>query len=230
MKGFFNKILRINLSKQSFIYEDISDEILSTTLGGKGLGTYLMLKDNPQGVDPFAPENIFVIVAGPVTGTKLWSQSRFGVYSKSPATGGYGESYCGGTAAPKIKACGTDAIILEGKCKNLSFLVIDENGVTFNDASSIKGKDTFETEDYVLAHAPQGAGVLTIGPAGENLAAMACIKSDKWRSLGRGGMGAVWGSKNIKAIAFSGKRICPIADEDFLKQIIKNIRRKEENL
>jgi aldehyde:ferredoxin oxidoreductase len=226
MKGFFNKILRINLSKQSFIYEEISDEMLSTTLGGKGLGTYLLLKDNPQGVAPFAPENIFVIVPGPVTGTKLWSQSRFGVYSKSPATGGYGESYCGGTAAPKIKACGTDAIILEGKCKNLSFLVIDENGVTFNDASSIKGKDTFETEDYVLAHAPEGAGVLTIGPAGENLAAMACIKSDKWRSLGRGGMGAVWGSKNIKAIAFSGKRICPIADEDFLKQIIKNIAQK----
>lgn len=223
MYGFFNKILRINLTNETFSYEDISDDILSETLGGKGLGTHLLMKENPKGVNPLAPANVFIIAAGPVTGTKMWSQSRFGVYSKSPATGGYGESYCGGTLAPKIKACGADAIIIEGKCENLSSLEIDENGVSFKDASAMKGKNTFETEDYLLAQAPKGAGAMTIGPAGENLAVMACIKIDKWRSLGRGGMGAVLGSKKLKGVVFSGKKACPIADEDFVKEVIKKI-------
>ena len=90
MKGFFNKLLRVDLSQQRFSYEEIEDELLQKTLGGKGLGTHLLLKGNPHRVDAFDARNIFVIATGPVTGTKLWSQSRFGVYSTSPATGGYG--------------------------------------------------------------------------------------------------------------------------------------------
>lgn len=226
MKGFFNKLLRIDLSNQRFSYEQIPDELLEKTLGGKGLGTHLLTKENPQAVEPFAPENIFIIATGPVTGTKLWSQSRFAVYSKSPATAGFGESYCGGTPGPKIKGCGVDAIILQGKCPNLSFLVIDENGVSFNDASAIKGRDTAESEEYLFAHAPQNAAVMTIGPAGENLVAFAGIKINRWRSLGRGGMGAILGSKNIKAVAFAGTKKCQIADEQLLKKVIKDVARK----
>ena len=226
MKGFFNKLLRIDLSKQSFGYEDIGDDVLCQSLGGKGLGCYLLMEENPPGVEPFSPENIFVIATGPVTGTKLWSQSRFGVYSKSPATGGYGESYCGGELAPKIKGCGADAVILRGKCEGLSFLVIDENGVSFQDASGLKGKDTAESEEYILAQAPENAGAMTIGPAGENRVAFACIKIDRWRSLGRGGMGAVLGAKNVKGIAFAGTKQCEIADEQLLKKVIKDVAKK----
>ncbi len=226
MKGFFNKILRVNLTDKTFTYENISDCILSKTLGGKGLGAYLLINKNPLGVEPFAPENIFVIAVGPITGTKMWSQSRFGVYSKSPATGGFGESYCGGALAPKIKGCGIDAIILQGKCSELSFLAIDEKGVSFKDASPIKGKDTVATEEYILANALENAGAMTIGPAGENGSAIACIKVNRWRSLGRGGMGAILGSKNIKGIAFAGTKSCEIADENLLKKVIKNVAQK----
>ncbi|MDO8302721.1 MAG: aldehyde ferredoxin oxidoreductase C-terminal domain-containing protein, partial [Sedimentisphaerales bacterium] len=157
---------------------------------------------------------------------KLWSQSRFAVFSKSPATGGYGESYCGGTVAPKIKRCGVDAIVIKGRSEQLGFLVIDENGVLFKDAAPIRGKDAFESEDYILSQSAPGAGAMVIGPAGENLVTFACIKSDHWRSLGRGGMGAIMGSKNLKGIAFAGRKECPIADEEHLKEIIKAIAAK----
>jgi len=226
MKGFFNRLLKVDLSQQSFSYDEIPDESVQKTLGGKGLGTGLLIKENPQGVEPFDQENIFIIATGPVTGTKLWSQSRFGVYSKSPATGGYGESYCGGKLAPKIKGCGVDAIIIKGICRDLSFLVIDENGVSFQDASGLKGKDTAASEEYILSRAPEKAGAMTIGPAGENQVVFACIKVDRWRSLGRGGMGAILGSKNIKGIAFAGTKSCEIADEQLLKKVIKDVAKK----
>ena len=125
MKGFFNRLLRIDLTRRTFRYEAIEDAVLKETLGGKGLGVHLLLKENPRGVDPLAPENRMFIVTGPLTDTKMWSHSRFAVFTKSPATGGYGESYCGGSVAPKIKGCGVDAIVLEGKSDDLCYLVIN---------------------------------------------------------------------------------------------------------
>ncbi len=226
MKGFFNRLLRINLDDKSFTYEEIPDTVLVKTLGGKGLGAHFLMEENPKGVDPLSDENIFVIAVGPVTGTKMWSQSRFGVYSKSPATGGYGESYCGGSLAPKIKGCGIDAIVIKGKADSLLFLVIDENGVSFKDAGIIKGKDTVISEEFILKNSAPGAGVMVIGPAGENKVRFACIKSDRWRSLGRGGMGAVLGSKNLKGISFSGSKKAEFANEEFLKKVIKDIADK----
>lgn len=230
MKGFFNKLLRISLTDRSCQYEDIPDELLRKTLGGKGLGTYYLSKENPVGVAPFSPYNIFIIAVGPATGTKLWGQARFGVYSKSPATNGFGESYCGGSLALKIKGCGVDAIIIKGKCDELSYLVIDENGVTFKDAKAIKGGNTDRSETYILNHSPKGAGAITIGPAGETLVRFACIKSDRYRSLGRGGMGAVLGSKNIKGISFFGSKKMEIENRDLLIKTNKIISRHGNEL
>ena len=226
MKGFFNRLLRIRLSNKTFDYEPIPDEVLRRTLGGKGLGVYLLSKENPQGIAALAPESRFIICTGSVTGTRIWGQSRFGVYAKSPATGGYGESYCGGTLAPKIKGCGVDAVIIEGMCDSLMFLMVDEEGITFHDAYELAGKDTVESEQYLLEHASKAAGAMVIGPAGENLVRFACIKSDRWRSLGRGGLGAVLGSKRIKGVSFSGTQKAQIADEVLLKQIVKEIAEK----
>lgn len=226
MKGFFNRLLRINLSTEEFGYEPIPDEILKRTLGGKGLGIHLLMKENPQGADALSPENVFIIATGPVTGTRMWSHSRFGTYTKSPTTGGFGESYCGGTLAPKIKGSGVDVVLLTGKADSLMYLVIDEGGVVFKDASEIEGAETHVAEEYILEHSPPGAGAMVIGPAGENLVAIACIKSDIWRSLGRGGMGAVLGSKNLKGIAFAGTKKCDIADDDDLKELVKEIGKK----
>jgi aldehyde:ferredoxin oxidoreductase len=230
MKGFFNNLLRINLSHKSFHYEHIPDELLSKALGGKGLGTSLLLEETPPGINPFSPDNKFIIATGPATGTKMWGQSRFGAYSKSSATGGFGESYCGGTIAPKIKGCGIDAVVLEGKCESLSFLAVDENGVRFQDATSLKSQDTARTEEFILKNSPRGASALTIGPAGENLVRFACIKSDRWRSLGRCGLGAILGSKNVKGISFSGSKKAEIADEELLRKAIRNIAKKAKDM
>lgn len=226
MNGFFNRLLRIDLTKKKYSYEDIPDKVLANTLGGKGLGAYYLLEENPPGVDPFSPENILIIATGPITGTKVWSQSRFAVFSKSPLTGGYGESYCGGSLAPKIKGCGIDCIIIKGKSERLTFLTIDEEGVGFHDAAPLTGEETFKTEDYILDRSKEKAGAMVIGPAGENLVRFACIKSDYWRSIGRGGMGAVMGSKNLKGISFAGEKKAEVADPDRLQSLIKAIAQK----
>jgi aldehyde:ferredoxin oxidoreductase len=102
MKGFFNRLLRIDLSKRGFSYEAIPDRVLRKTLGGKGLGIYLLSQENKPNTPALSPENCFILAVGPVTGTTMWSQARFGAFTKSPATGGFGESYCGGDLAPKI--------------------------------------------------------------------------------------------------------------------------------
>lgn len=223
MKSVFHKLLDIDLSARSFTYRDIPEDLMRESLGGKGLGVRLLLSENPPGVDPMAPENIFVLAVGPVTGTAMWGQSRFGAFTKSPATGGFGESYCGGSLAPKIKGCGVDAVILRGRADALTFLVIDEEGVRFEDAAEIQGAETFAAEEYILARSPKGAGAMVIGPAGENLVRFACIKSDRWRSLGRGGMGAVFGAKNLKGLSFLGKKKAEPADEDRLRAFIKEV-------
>lgn len=223
MNGFFNRLLRIDLSQGEYFYEEIADSLLARTLGGKGLGAHYLLAENPPHVDPLAPENIFIIATGPVTGTRLWGQSRFAVFSKSPATGGYGESYCGGTLAPKIKGCGVDAIIIQGRCPNLTYLSIDEGGVGFHDAVELKGRDTYCSEQYILEHSAPGASAMVIGPAGENGVAFACIKADRWRSLGRGGLGAVLGAKNLKGISFSGRKTAPIAHADQLEDLVRKL-------
>lgn len=223
MNGCFNRLLKIDLTTKSFFHEAIPEEMMQDSLGGKGMGIRLLFKENPEGVDALSPQNSFIITVGPVTGTAMWGQSRFGVFTKSPATGGFGESYCGGTLAPKIKGCGVDAIVIHGQAETLTFLVIDKEGVRFEDASAFKGMETFETEKHILDRSPKGAGAMVIGPAGENLVRFACIKSDKWRSLGRGGMGAVLGSKNIKGVSFSGSEKCTIALPDLLKQVVKKI-------
>ena len=226
MKGFYNRLLRIDLSTGLSKYDQIPDTVLERSLGGKGLGSHYLLEENPRGVHPLAPENLFIIAVGPVTGTRMWSQSRFAVFTKSPATGGYGESYCGGSLAPKIKACGVDAVILEGACRSLSTLLITDEGVHFHDAAELAGRETYDTERHILERSPQDAGAMVIGPAGENRVAYACIKSDRWRSLGRGGLGAVLGSKNLKGIAFAGNQKAEIADENLLKEVIRNISKK----
>jgi aldehyde:ferredoxin oxidoreductase len=223
MHGFFNKVLQIDMSNRSYKYEALSDKVLQSTLGGKGLGTYLLASENPPGVEPFSPDNRLIFTVGPLTGTKVWSQSRFAAFSKSPATGGYGEAYCGGSLAPKIKGCGIDAVIIHGKADSLCFLIITPDGVEFHDAASKQGSDTYAAEDYLLSVSAQGAGAMVIGPAGENLAVQACIKSGRWRSLGRGGLGAVMGSKRIKGISFSGDQVPEMADPEGLKDLIKRI-------
>lgn len=230
MKGFWNRLLRIDLGQGTWRTEPLPDDLLARTQGGKGLGTALLLRENPPGVDALSPENRFILTTGPVTGTSMWGQSRFAAFAKSPATDGFAESYCGGTLAPKIKGCGVDAVILEGRRPGLTFLVVDDQGVSFHDAHAVRGWTTDRTEEALLAISPPGAGAMTIGPAGENLVRFACVKSDRWRSLGRCGLGAVLGSKNVKGISFCGSRQAEVADPDGMRRVISDIARKGKKL
>lgn len=224
--GYFGRLLKIDLSTRSYRYEELPADITTEVLGGKGLGIHLLTRGNPPGADPLGPENRFILTVGPATGTGFWSHSRAGAYAKSPATGGFAESYCGGTLAPKIKGCGVDAVILEDAAAGLTILHVDEDGVSFEDASPLKGMETHEAEQRILADASPGASALCIGPAGENLVRFACIKSNRWRSFGRCGLGAVLGSKNIKGMSFAGNRKADVADPSLLRNLIRETARK----
>jgi aldehyde:ferredoxin oxidoreductase len=219
MKGFFNQLLRINLSKQKTTVEPIPESILRSYLGGKGLGSYLLLKENPPHIDPFSPQNRLIITLGPLADTPFYGSSRYAVFTKSPQTGIYSESYSGGKITLSLSRTGYDAIIIEGKSNHPIFLEISDKEVVFHSASSLWGKETYEAEEAVLRKVGKDSGALVIGPAGENLVKFAVIESEHWRSLGRAGIGAVMGSKKLKGIAFHGKKRRELADPASLKRL-----------
>ena len=219
MKGFFNQLLRINLSNHKSTVEPIPESILRSYLGGKGLGSYLLLKENPPHIDPFSPENRLIITLGPLADTPFYGSSRYAVFTKSPQTGIYSESYSGGKITLSLSRTGYDAIIIEGKSNHPIFLQISDKEVVFHSASSLWGKETYEAEEAILKKVGKDSGALVIGPAGENLVKFAVIESEHWRSLGRAGIGAVMGSKKLKGIAFHGKKRRELADPASLKRL-----------
>jgi aldehyde:ferredoxin oxidoreductase len=224
MKGFFNRLLRINLSKQKPTVEPISESILRSYLGGKGLGSYLLLKENPPHIDPFSPENRLIFTLGPLADTPFYGSSRYAVFTKSPQTGIYSESYSGGKITLSLSRTGYDAIIIEGKSNHPIFLEIGDKQVLFHSASDLWGKETYDAEEAILKKVGKNSGALVIGPAGENLVKFAVIESEHWRSLGRAGIGAVMGSKKLKGIAFHGMRRREIADLSSLKRLAQEFK------
>ena len=234
MKGFFNRILKIDVGEQSFSIQELTDQELEQGLGGKGLATKLLLENNPAGVDPFSPENSLIIAVGPVTDTPIYGSCRHGIYSKSPQTGLYAESYSGGKAAESISRTGYDAVVIRGISKEPVFLEISDETVRFHPARDLWGLDTYATEDEVLKRigknrkgvAAERAAALVIGPAGENLIRYAVIENDYWRSAGRTGTGAVMGSKKIKALCFYGNQKRPMAFPDEVNAFAREIQEK----
>jgi aldehyde:ferredoxin oxidoreductase len=198
-------------------------------LCGKGLATHLLLGRNSPGVDPLDPENHLILAIGPVSGTPIWGSCRYGIYSKSPQTGFYSESYSGGTAAEYMARAGYDAIVIKGASESPVWLEIFEDGVRFHPAEDMWGLETYQTEDRVRQlvaeeNTIQGrAGVIVIGPAGEHCVTFSVVENDYWRSAGRTGAGAVMGSKRVKAIAFWGSRKKALAHgkrvSDFVKEM-----------
>ncbi len=235
MFGFNNMILRIDATLKSFELQTIPDDLLRGTLGGKGLATHLLLSHNPQGVAPLSPENHLIFALGPTTGTGIWGSCRHGIFTKSPQTGYYSESYSGGTVAEHMAATGFDAVMVHGAGTERMWLEICEEGVLFHPARELWGLDTFETEDRVKAwikeHRPAAkkCGVMVIGPAGENLVSFSVVENDYWRSAGRTGVGAVMGSKKIKAIAFWGARKKSVADPLLVSDFVKTMAKRSKD-
>ncbi len=222
MLGFHNKVLQIDLDKQDWQERNISDEIFRRFLGGKGLASYLLLEHTKAGTDPFSGENVMIFASGPATDTRVFGSSRYGVFTKSPLTGIYLESYAGGSVAEPLSRTGYDAVLLRGQAERPIYLEISPGKVKFHDAHHVWGKDTYSSEDTVRGEiGKRDVGVAVIGPAGENKVRFALIENDHWRSLGRGGSGAVLGSKLVKALAFWGDRKKEIAHPDILDQLYR---------
>jgi len=228
MFGFYNRILTIDLSSRSFVIEPLADEVLAQCLGGKGLATRLLLDRNPAGVNALAPENHLIFATGPFCGGRLWGGSRYGVFTKSPQTGFYSESYSGGKVPEAIDAGGFDAIVLHGKSPTPSVLSIHPDGVEFHAAEELWGMETFAAEEAAVErfafHKEEYSkrGAVVIGPAGEKLVRYAIIANDKWRCAGRTGVGTVLGAKLVKAVVFQGDRKRVYADPDGVAEYAKN--------
>ena len=223
MYSTFGKLIVIDLNKSDISEIKLEEEIFQDYLGGKGLGSYLLYKMLPPGVDPLSADNLLIFTTGPATDSPLAPASRFGVFSKSPATGLYSESYSGGHLPPVMKRTGYDAIVISGAADKPCYISISEEAVNFYDAGDIWGKESYAAEEEIVkAVGVKGSQALVIGPAGERKLAFACIKNNRWRSAGRTGLGAVMGSKNLKGIVFSGSAKAAPADEEGLTNWSRN--------
>ena len=208
MNGFYGKYLYINLSGQTFEVRTIEDQVFEKYLGCKGLAAHLLTELNPAGVDPLSPDNHLIFATGPLSGSTIWGGCRYGVFSKSPQTGLFAESYAGGKTPEAIDACGFDAIVIHGACAQPGLLTVHPGGVEFHQAGEVWGMETYQAEDALNERLGlegfRKKGAVVIGPAAENLVRFSVVENDYWRSAGRTGMGAVMGSKKLKGILFTG--------------------------
>jgi len=226
MYGFYGRFLKVDLTDRTYDIATLTDTVLLKYLGGKGLASYLLYSMNPEGVDPLSPNNCLIFATGPITNSIIWGSSRYGVYTKSPQTGFYSESYAGGKVPEAIDSAGFDAIVFTGKSKRPAVIVIVPEGVEFHDATDIWGMNTYETENTVngkFGKEARKSGAVVIGPAGENLVRFAVIENDYWRSAGRTGVGTVMGSKNLKAIVFKGNKKRPLFNEKRVRTFSKEL-------
>jgi aldehyde:ferredoxin oxidoreductase len=218
--GYAGKILEVNLTSGKISKTSVDDETLRKFIGGSGLAAKLFLDRVSPQVAPLSPQNTLFIMTGPLQGTNLPGSGRFNISAKSPLTNIWGEGNCGGTFGPELKFAGWDGIIIEGASDKPVYLFIDDDKVEIRDASDLWGKDSYETIDMVTDKIGGGrkVKVLAIGQAGENLVKYAAIIHDKADVIGRCGLGAVMGSKKLKAIVVRGMGKASIAmPEDYNK-------------
>ncbi len=219
MGGYNGTILRVNLSERTIKKEALDLETAQKFIGGRGLGTKIMMDEVDPGVDSFSPENKLIFVTGPLTGTSTPTGGRYMVVTKSPLTGNVSCSNSGGYWGAELKFAGYDAIIFEGRASEPVYLNINDDSVEIKDASDLWGKVVSETTHLLEEEYGDKAKVATIGPAGENLSRIAAVMNDLGRAAGRSGVGAVMGSKNLKAIVVKGSNKVNIADPDKLKEV-----------
>jgi aldehyde:ferredoxin oxidoreductase len=209
--GFRGKILRVNLSKDKTSVETLEETFYRRHFGGRGLISYILLNELEPRINPLGPENKLIFACGPVTGAPISGSGRNSVGAKSPLTGAYGEAEAGGYWGSELKRAGFDAIIVEGKASNPVYLWIRDQKVELMDASSLWGLEIKKSQETIRKELDnKTVKVAQIGPGGEKLVRYACVLNDINHAAGRGGMGAVMGSKNLKAIAVKGTKRVPV--------------------
>ena len=231
MLGYQNKVLRINLTEKKASTEPLRMDFAEKYVGSKGLVIRYMYEELQPGIDALGPDNKLFLTTGPFTGTPVPCSGKLSVAAKSPATGTMNDCSIGGHAGIRIKFAGYDMIIFEGQLAEPGYVVIEDDEIKFVDAGDLWGKGSHEAESILSEKYGREFSILSIGPAGENLSNMACINSDYYRQAGRGGIGAVMGSKKMKAILVKGTggvkvpdivkttdRILEILHEDVLQE------------
>jgi aldehyde:ferredoxin oxidoreductase len=215
------KILRVDLTHRKVTEEPLPKEDAALLLGGCGLATKYLFEELKPGTDPLGPDNKLIFMSGPLTGTLSPSSGKSNAVTKSPLTGLWGQSGTGGKWGRELKRSGFDGIIIEGASEEPIYLSIDNGKVTFNDASGLWGKNVFDTTTILEQQLGKGFCIACIGTGGENLVKYAAIMNERHRALGRGGFGAVMGSKKLKAVAVKGEMKIPIFDKDAFEAAAK---------
>jgi aldehyde:ferredoxin oxidoreductase len=223
MKGYTEKILYIDLSLSTWETRSLKGEDAKKYMGGSGIGAKILYEETDEATDPLGPENVLIFMTGPFTGTPVLCSSRYSVVSKSPLTGIFGESNSGGSWAEMLKKSGFDGLVFKGRAPAPVYLWVNNGEVELRDAGHLWGKDTFESDALFKSETESRAVVACIGPAGERCVPMAAIMNDGTdaRAAGRCGLGAVMGSKNLKAVVVFGKQSIEVMDPEALNGSIR---------
>ncbi len=219
MYGYNGKVLRVNLTEKSIKTEALDLAMAKKFIGGRGLGTKMMMDEVDPKVDALSPENKLFIVTGPMTGNPVATGGRYMVVTKAPQTGTIASSNSGGKWGAELKFAGWDVIVFEGKSEEPVYLSIVDDKVELLPATDLWGKVVSKTTKELVERHGKGSKILTIGPGGENLSLMAAIINDEDRAAGRTGVGAVMGSKNLKAIVVKGSGKPLVADQEKVKEL-----------
>lgn len=218
------KILRIDLTDKTYQVEPIDPTLARDYIGGSGLSARLLYESINPDTDPLGPSNPLLYLTGPMVGTSMPSAGRCTVSARSPLTGLWGESNTGGFIGPELRFAGFDGVWISGRSEKPCWISIVDGAVEFHDATTLWGQDSYQTQESIrgLLSDPK-VRVSCIGQAGENLVKMAAIMNDHGRAAGRTGMGAVMGSKNLKALAFRGTGKVPLADPQTYQEVVSEI-------
>lgn len=227
--AYMGKILWVDLTRREYEEEELPEEIYKNYLGGYGLGVKILFDRLKPGVDPLGPDNILGMVPGLLTGTGAVFVGRYMVVGKSPLTGGWGDANSGGYFAPEIKKCGYDGIFFKGKADKPVYVYITDTGVEIRDASHLWGLDAIEAEKTLKKEVgDERAQVAVIGTAGEKLSLISGIVTDRGRIAARSGVGAIMGSKNLKAVVLRGRKNIPVADKNRVVEETKKFMKRIE--
>ena len=217
--GYAGQMLRVNLTTGAITTEPLTERLIRDYVGGRGFCARLLWEEVPAGADPLGPENKVIVASGPLAGIFMPAGGKVELASKSPATGGYGDSNMGGHLTAEMKYAGFDVIIIEGAAETPKYLLIDDERRELRDASDLWGRGSFATEKALKDRLGEDFQIATIGPAGENRVVFACVSHDFGRQAGRTGIGAVLGAKGLKAMAVRGSRSIPAHNVGEVKRL-----------
>ncbi|MFN2220382.1 MAG: aldehyde ferredoxin oxidoreductase N-terminal domain-containing protein, partial [Anaerolineae bacterium] len=221
MHGWHGRILRVNLTTGTIREETFSEEEAHKYFGGRGLAIKVLLDGMDPAADPLSPDNLLVMATGPLTSTPAPTGNRYMVVTKSPLTSALSNSNSGGVFPTMMKRSGYDLFVFEGAAVKPVYLYVDERKAELRDAIHLWGLETHQTDDTIRGETAEDVSVACIGPAGEKLALIAAIINDKHRAAARSGVGAVMGSKNLKAVAVRGDLKPELYDEKAMRAVVR---------